>query len=649
MKKIRIIRLAFPFLAGLILVSCSGLFHSASGDEFATVTIDLGSAVQGQTIVPDVESLVDSYEVTLGRTGFADRTASGPSGPFTFDSVEIGEWTVVVHALDVDRIVGVGSGSIDVTASGPNMATIPVSPRQDGTGTLDITFTWPSGLVTDVERAEITQTPGGSPTDITSDLSIDGDTASYDTTDLESAAYDVHIVLGLTGERSLPYSEIVHVYDNVTTTGTIAITEDEIGTPPAAPNALNATAISTSAIVLAWSDNTDIEDGFRIQRAPTSGGPYAEVGTVSYSTTSYTDNGLTADTTYSYQVVAYNDYGDSDPSNEASATTFDGTPGSDRIIADHSVVDLYATIPQYWIDQVKTMLVVIPGESHGRGIIYGLELLAHQDTRFAVDPSWSGAPEGPTTDHLRIARSFWNGSSWHDWGGEEDFWTNESARTAMRANFDYMRDTQSNPIDVLGFGWCWDTTWINGPQGGTDPVYGVRWSGSTVGGPDGNRPWGLDDGDASLTGNSVSLQTYLDAVDGYNAHDPGSSVTFFSTGPVDRDSSALSPANSEASYARYLKHQAIRDYVTANGGVLFDYADILSWDGGEQYTETWNGHPYPTGDPDLATGGTGYDGNNPSVHERADGASHISEEACLRLGKAMWWMLARTAGWDGNP
>ncbi len=27
---------------------------------------------------------------------------------------------------------------------------------------------------------------------------------------------------------------------------------------------------------------------------------------------------------------------------------------------------------------------------------------------------------------------------------------------------------------------------------------------------------------------------------------------------------------------------------------------------------------------------------------------HIGEEGSIRLAKAMWWMLARLAGWDGE-
>ncbi len=72
----------------------------------------------------------------------------------------------------------------------------------------------------------------------------------------------------------------------------------------------------------------------------------------------------------------------------------------------------------------------------------------------------------------------------------------------------------------MGFGWCWDMTWLNAPGGGLDPVYNVHWAGSSDGGFDGNSRWGLDGGDQVLTGNSVCLDTYLNAVEQYIRHVP---------------------------------------------------------------------------------------------------------------------------------
>ncbi|MBN2396713.1 MAG: hypothetical protein JXC36_09700, partial [Candidatus Atribacteria bacterium] len=46
-----------------------------------------------------------------------------------------------------------------------------------------------------------------------------------------------------------------------------------------------------------------------------------------------------------------------------------------QIIADHTVVDKYNEIPQYYIDEVKKMWLSYAGESHSLGIREGLNLL----------------------------------------------------------------------------------------------------------------------------------------------------------------------------------------------------------------------------------------------------------------------------------
>ena len=61
-------------------------------------------------------------------------------------------------------------------------------------------------------------------------------------------------------------------------------------------------------------------------------------------------------------------------------------------------------------------------------------------------------------------------------------------------------------------------TWTNNVGGGIDPVYQVRWAGSSSGGPEGNLRWGLDSEDTTLTGNSVNMDTYLQAVVEYNLY-----------------------------------------------------------------------------------------------------------------------------------
>jgi glucuronoarabinoxylan endo-1,4-beta-xylanase len=91
-----------------------------------------------------------------------------------------------------------------------------------------------------------------------------------------------------------------------------------VGSPPvAAPTGLIATA-GNSKVDLRWSAVAGVTN-YNIKRAGVSGGPYTIVGTA--STTSYSDAGLSANTTFYYVVSAIQSGGQSPDSLEVSATT----------------------------------------------------------------------------------------------------------------------------------------------------------------------------------------------------------------------------------------------------------------------------------------------------------------------------------------
>jgi C1A family cysteine protease/predicted secreted protein len=92
--------------------------------------------------------------------------------------------------------------------------------------------------------------------------------------------------------------------------------------PPAAPTNLAATAVSYSQINLSWTDNASNETGFKIESCDgLDCSDFAQIATVGANVTSYANTGLTASTSYSYRVRAYNTAGDSDYSNTATAVT----------------------------------------------------------------------------------------------------------------------------------------------------------------------------------------------------------------------------------------------------------------------------------------------------------------------------------------
>ena len=96
--------------------------------------------------------------------------------------------------------------------------------------------------------------------------------------------------------------------------------------PPAAPSNLTLQGISSSQINLAWVDNSSNESGFQIERCQgtavsCSGGSFAQIAQVGPNVTGYNNTGLSAATTYTYRVRAYNSAGNSAYTSSAEATT----------------------------------------------------------------------------------------------------------------------------------------------------------------------------------------------------------------------------------------------------------------------------------------------------------------------------------------
>jgi cellulose 1,4-beta-cellobiosidase len=122
-------------------------------------------------------------------------------------------------------------------------------------------------------------------------------------------------------------------FDNLSLSGTIP-------TPPAG---VAATVISSSQVDLSWIPTTGAAS-YNVKRALVSGGPYATVAT-GVGTASFSDTGLSADTTYYYVISAVNT-AESANSAEVNATTVTMPPsGLSATVVSSSQINLSWNVP----------------------------------------------------------------------------------------------------------------------------------------------------------------------------------------------------------------------------------------------------------------------------------------------------------------
>jgi fibronectin type 3 domain-containing protein len=277
----------------------------------------LTASVRSQTEIrldwPDLTDVEEGYRVERKQAnGSFEVIAELPADTESCPDTGLVPNTTYTYRVQAYNRTGSSSYSPEATVTTlPNAPAAPDGLTATGTSPAEITLTW-----NDRSSSE-------------TGFKIERKKSDGTFAEIGSVAADVtrHVDKALKSKSTYTYR--VRAYN---TGGSSPYSAEKSGTTlpdlPAAPTELGIRVISQTQLDLAWTDRSGNETGFELERSTDRGATYTPVATTGANTTSYSDKGRAANTTYVYRVRAVNGDGVSEWADPKSETTLPNLPAA---------------------------------------------------------------------------------------------------------------------------------------------------------------------------------------------------------------------------------------------------------------------------------------------------------------------------------
>jgi len=351
----RHIPMAAIFSIVLLLTACINPFQTSYDESSAdqsnssgqTTTLRVSSGgIGAATIAPDLAVLkgqISSYTLTLTNV------TPGTHDPIVINNYVEGtpingipvpsNWTLSLQGFNasaelVAEGTPVGGNPIVFPDATPVNVSVVLAPLTAGTGELDFTLDWSAAatagiqvdavevtlysfanavgesLILSVGNESLTFTNISVSTTATATVNFVTETLTVTDPTLNSGSYRLNATLLKVDGINIPYApviEAVQIYGNLLSSGTVSLSAGDLTSPPAAPENLSATISGEGELELNWIDAANTETGYRVYQIG-----FGQVGgDLGPNTTSLVVPGLTGGVPYTFEVAAFNAYGES--------------------------------------------------------------------------------------------------------------------------------------------------------------------------------------------------------------------------------------------------------------------------------------------------------------------------------------------------